>query len=243
MVLAVPNSMATTFVELHSWMILIPSPKGEGFTDPLTGTLKKSRTTMGDWGVLDQAAALDYMITKYPDLPAHTIGHSLGGFCIPFHKNADRIVEHTAVNSGPAYLFAHPLFFIWKAFALWYLIGPITSLAFGYLPGRRIGLNADIPSSVYWQWRRWCINEQFHQIDWGTKLPQPDLERFTGKLKIISADDDYTIPSKRAKELKRFFPRAQAAFSTISPEKYGGGPIGHIAIFSKRNRDAWTELL
>ena len=205
--------------------------------------LRKSRTTMGDWGVKDQAAALDYMIATFPDLPVHTMGHSLGGFCIPFHENADRIVQHTAVNSGPAYILSHPLSFIWKAFALWYVIGPVSAFFFGYLPGKRIGLNADIPSSVYWQWSRWCTNEAFHKIDWGTKLPQPDLERFTGKLKLVGTIDDYTIPPARVRELKRFFPCAESEFSEIDPACYGGNPIGHIALFSKRNSAAWEALL
>ena len=39
MVFAVPNRMTATLVKLHKWMLRIPSPKGEGFTDPLTGTV------------------------------------------------------------------------------------------------------------------------------------------------------------------------------------------------------------
>lgn len=205
--------------------------------------LRKSKTTMADWGIKDQAAALDFVVENFPDLPIHTMGHSLGGFCVPFHANADKIVEHMGVNSGPAYLYAHPPSFIWKAFSLWYLVGPLAAYLFGYLPGKQIGLNADIPSTVYWQWRRWCINERFHEVDWGTRMPMPDLKRFKGKLRLISLADDFTIPSERVKELKRFFPAANSEFKLVDPADYGGGPIGHIAIFSKRNQAAWAALL
>ena len=43
MVFAVPDRVATSFVVFHPYSIIqptFPSPKGEGFTDPLSGTLK-----------------------------------------------------------------------------------------------------------------------------------------------------------------------------------------------------------
>ena len=43
-ILAIPDTVATSFVVLHRlidyYASLNPSPKGEGFTDPLSGTLK-----------------------------------------------------------------------------------------------------------------------------------------------------------------------------------------------------------
>lgn len=211
--------------------------------DMSASKLRSSRTTMADWGILDQPAALEYMLTQYPDLPAHTIGHSLGGFCIPFHENAGQIVKHTAVNSGPAYFWAHPWHFIAKAFALWYLIGPISAWLTGYLPGKRIGLNADIPSTVYWQWRKWCTRETFYEDDWGSEIAAPDLSRFQGEFRIIATADDYVIPAKRVWELQRYFPNVTARKTLIDPRDYGMKELGHISIFSKRNSAVWTALL
>ena len=43
-IFAVPDRVATSFVIFHDYSIIqptYPSPKGEGFTDPLSGTLKR----------------------------------------------------------------------------------------------------------------------------------------------------------------------------------------------------------
>ena len=45
MIFAVPDRMAAALVTLHPRMLRILSPKGEGFTDPLSGTLKGTDTT------------------------------------------------------------------------------------------------------------------------------------------------------------------------------------------------------
>ena len=51
MVFAVPNRMTATLVKLHKWMLRIPSPKGEGFTDPLTGTVNAPPAKAGGFGL------------------------------------------------------------------------------------------------------------------------------------------------------------------------------------------------
>lgn len=205
--------------------------------------IRASKTTMADWGIRDQSAALDYAVATFPDLEIHTVGHSLGGFCIPFHKNADKIKTHTGVNSGLAYWPTHPWHFMPQIIFFWFIFGPLATLVLGYLPGRILGMKTNLPPQVYWQWRRWCINPDLHKIDWGTLTPMPDLDRFTGKLNIFASADDGMIPSSRVFILDRFFPQAEVQKQLLKPEDFGLNTIGHIQIFSERSKAVWPALI
>ncbi|MDJ0613546.1 MAG: alpha/beta hydrolase [Rhizobiaceae bacterium] len=205
--------------------------------------IRASKTKMADWGITDQSAALDYALENFPDLPIHTIGHSLGGFCLPFHKNADKVVSHTTVNSGLAYWPTHPWSFTLQVIMFWFVLGPLAVKILGYLPGILLGMKTNLPPNVYWQWRKWCTNPDLHEVEWGKELPQPDLQRFKGKLIIIGTKDDKTIPPARVFILDRFFPAAEVDKRLIEPAKLGLKSVGHIAIFSKHNAAAWPEII
>ena len=205
--------------------------------------IRNSRVTMSDWGVLDQSAALDYVVREFPNLEIHTIGHSLGGFCIPFHKNASRIKSHTGINSGLAYWPTHPWHFMPQIMLFWFIIGPLLTKLLGYMPGFLLGMKNNLPSGVYWQWRRWCTNEKLHEIDWGSTMPKPDLTRFKGDLIILGASDDAIIPWNRVKILDRFFPEAKSVTKLrLKPSDYKLKAIGHIAFFSASKKPVWEAL-
>jgi len=211
--------------------------------DVTNAQIRASKTTMADWGIKDQSAALDYAIDQYPDLQVHTLGHSLGGFCVPFHKNADKIVTHTTVNSGLAYWPTHPWSYTIQVIMFWFVLGPLAVKVLGYLPGILLGMKSNLPPNVYWQWRKWCTNPHLHQIEWGKELPMPELKKFNGKLTIIGTTDDNIIPPQRAFILDRFYPAAKIKKRLLDPANHGLKSAGHIAIFSKRCAALWPEII
>lgn len=210
---------------------------------PSAAQLRRSKTRMSDWGLLDQPAALEFMLDRFPKLPLHTVGHSLGGFCIPFHEKADRIVSHTAVNSGLAYWRDHPRHYMAQVMLFWFVLGPLSTLILGYMPGRLLGMKDGIPAGVFWQWRKWCTNEAFHAIEWGRGLPVPDLKKFAGQLKLVSCSDDVMIPTSRVKALSRFYPHARNTDALeLEPGAFGLSHIGHIQVFSKKCASVWPAI-
>ncbi|MEM9333027.1 MAG: alpha/beta fold hydrolase [Pseudomonadota bacterium] len=206
-------------------------------------SLRRSRSNMSDWGIRDQSAALDFALSQFPDLPVHTIGHSLGGMCLPYHQNADQIKSHVAINAGPAYWRNHPWHFLPQVVLFWFVLGPVATWLFGYMPGKLIGFNADLPANVYWQWRRWCSNPNFYEVDWGHEIKQPVFSRIKCEVQLIGTEDDVMIPPSQVQKLSKYFPEASIGYKTISPSKLGLKAIGHIGIFSPRNQLAWPELI
>jgi predicted alpha/beta hydrolase len=201
-----------------------------------------AKATMAVWGVNDQDAALGFLCGQYPDLPIEVIGHSMGGMFLAFHKNAARVRRLTAVASGPVHWTRHPVLFTPAVIAFWFVFGPLLTAIFGYMPGRRIGLGADVPAGVYWQWRRWCVTRGFHRIDWGRKLPQPDLASVRCPVRAIAVADDAMMPPAVVRELGQLYPFAQMENKVISPREAGCTRIGHLRVFSERCRAVWPII-
>lgn len=208
-----------------------------------TGPIKHAKATMAQWGVEDQSAALDYLCQRFPELPLEGIGHSIGGLFLAFHRKAHKMQRFTAIASGPAYWKRHPLTFMPSVIAFWFVVGPLLTKVLGYLPGRLIGLGADVPAGVYWQWRRWCITPHFHRQDWGEVLPMPDPASVQCQLSLVAISDDPMIPPDTVSRLATFYPMANTEYRIISPADAGTKAIGHIRVFSESCRTAWPKLI
>jgi predicted alpha/beta hydrolase len=208
------------------------------------GPLKDARSDMADWGLKDQSAALDLLISRYPALPVWVVGHSLGGMFASWHERADRVERVIAVAAGPAYFLNHPARFLPLVLLFWLVLGPVTTRLFGYLPGKHSGIGADLPARVFWQWRRWCLSKTFHQVDWGHSMPVPDFSRYKGEATLVAIADDVMIPPPRVRLLARYYPAAaRIEYREIEPESIGASGIGHLRVFSERCKAAWPQIM
>lgn len=212
------------------------------FGDSSGGSLRTSRATMAHWGAGDQSAAADFLLETYPDLPLWVIGHSLGGLFVPFFAQAERVERVIAVASGPAHWSHHPITFLPTALFFWWLAGPLSTLVLGYMPGLLLG-GADLPKGVFWQWRRWCLSKRFYRSEWGGALPEPRFDAVRCPVTLVSISDDVMVPPRAVAGLQHFYPNADVAHRTITPQSIGARQIGHIRLFSDRNAAAWPTIL
>jgi predicted alpha/beta hydrolase len=207
-----------------------------------TGPMLASRATMAQWGVIDQSAALDHLIALYPALPIIVIGHSLGGLFLQFHASIGRVARAVTVASGTAHWLGHPLHAMPAVAAFWWLIGPAATVLCGYLPGRHIGLGADAPAGVYWQWRRWCTSRGFYSGDFGRALPVPDPNVTLPPLTMFAISDDVFVTPSAVAGLERFYPGASIERVLITPASTGVKHIGHMGVFTQRCAGVWPLL-
>ena len=207
------------------------------------GPVKESRASMSDWGVHDQSAALDFLCARYPELPVWVVGHSLGGLCVPWHAQAQRVERVIAVAAGPAYVTRHPPRFLPMVLWFWFLGGPLLTALCGYLPGRVAGVGTDLPAGVYWQWRRWCTSRLFSRPDWGKAMPEPDLASVTAELCLVAISDDAMITPATVGRLADFYPAARTCYREITPQSIGVREIGHLRVFSEACKAAWPLLI
>ncbi len=208
----------------------------------LNATVAGSDARLSDWAIIDQVAALAFLSDRFPDLPPRIIGHSLGGQWLAFHEGISRVDRVAAVASGPGFWLDHPWPMRLRAAAFWWLLGPAAAGLAGYLPGRALGLGADLPAGVYWEWRKLCLRRGFHREEWGRAYPQPSLEAARFKLTLIPIADDMTIAPHMVRKLPAFYPHAQISEVLLDPGQLGLKAIGHGGAFKAHNKACWPLI-
>lgn len=207
------------------------------------GPLRRSPATMADWGLRDQAAALEALGRLVPGVPCWVIGHSLGGMWLGFHRAMAGVSRVVTVGSGLVHVPDHPVAFRMRAQAFWR--GPVPFLArrLGYLPGQRLGFGADLPLGVYEDWRRWCLTQGSYLSDVGRKLPVPDPRLVTADMRVVSISDDDWVPPAAVWRLMSLYPEATKRQMVLRPEVFGLRRIGHLGAFHRSNSVVWPALV
>lgn len=213
------------------------------FGASLRGPMQKSRATLADWGRLDQAAALAALLRLAPTLPVWVIGHSVGGLWFGWHPAMDRVDRAITLGAGLTHVSDHPAHYRWKARLFW--SAPVRALAglAGYLPGRAVGLGADLPRGVYEDWRRWCLTRGWHLSDVGRRLPLPDAQRVRCALRMIAVSDDALVPPDAVWRARSLYPEAMKEQKVLRPGDFGLASIGHIPPFHRKNAVLWPAIL
>lgn len=208
-----------------------------------TGDLRRSKATMVDWGLRDQAAAQRALETATGDAPLWVIGHSMGGFMMPFQPDVAKVERLITVASGPVHLSDHPWPYRAAALAFWYGPPAWATGLLRYLPARAMRIGHDLPGGVYRQWRRWCTSREFYLGDVGRDLPVPDWKAFRGTLKAVAIADDDMIPPACVWRGMQNFPEAHKRQLVVRPAEYGLSKIGHLGVFKPECAAVWPRLL
>ncbi len=203
-----------------------------------TGPVRHAKARMSDWGVSDANAARRKLRTLFPETPIWVLGHSLGAMTVPMQADTDDIARVVGVAGGPVHYSDHPWPYRAIALMFWFGLGPALTSVMGYLPGRAAGFGADLPGPAYWQWRRWCTSPDFFASDFGDLLPVPDW-RGTAPVRLISLADDDLIPRHCVERLGALYDRRNVTHTTLDPAQYGLRKVGHLGLFSRRNKALW----
>ncbi|WP_254428589.1 alpha/beta hydrolase family protein [Ruegeria atlantica] len=204
---------------------------------------RQSSTTISDWGIYDQEAARSFAVASFPSLPLWVIGHSLGAMCLPFQRNLDQIDRVIAVASGLVHFRDHPWPYQGLARLFWFGPLPVLTMLAGYMPGRVFRVGEDLPSGVYWQWRRWCTQRGFYGSEFGKQLPFPDWTGVQAPAKFVAVSDDVMTPPETVWRLMQCYPSAPKTQLVLRPGDFGLQKLGHINVFSEKSRDAWDQIV
>lgn len=232
------RSFATWMAQERNTAVLIYDYRD--FASSLRGSTRDSTATMADWGIIDQQVARDWLAARYPDLPLWVIGHSLGGFMFARQKRLDQIARIITVGSGEVHLSDHPWPYRAVATSFWWGHGPIMAGVMGYLPGRALGIGADIPLGVFRQWRKWCTTRGFTAMD--PTLPAPSLDGLTAPVRVVSLSDDNIGTHAAADRLASHLgPNVERL--RLRPQDAGLSKVGHIAAFARSAAPLWPLLV
>jgi predicted alpha/beta hydrolase len=233
---------ARWLAETHRAAVLIWDYRDFAASAATPAQTRRSPATMTDWGIHDAQAARAWLRAELPALPLWLIGHSLGALTVPFQRDPAGIDRLIAVAAGPVDVPDHPWPFRAHAWALWHLAGPLAVAALGYLPGRRLGLGADLPAGVFRQWKRWCTRPA--SLPGDPDLPGLARPGLRCPVRLVALSDDVMIPARCTWRLAEWLPEAGRIDRVlIDPAAHGLGQVGHIAPFAPRNRALWPAIL
>ena len=201
-------------------------------------SVRRSKVTMADWGFVDQPAARAALRARFQDLPLWVIGHSLGALTLPLQDNLDDITRVIAVASGLVHLDQHPWPYRAMARSFWFGHGAAMTAFAGYLP-RQAGLGADLPASVFRQWRLWCTSRNFYYDDPSLRLPQPNWPKDV-PVDMFGFSDDEICTDPAVEKLAQFY-QPCSTICRVAPKR--GRKIGHLSVFTRQNSDYWPILL
>jgi predicted alpha/beta hydrolase len=193
---------------------------------------------MYQWGQLDLDAVINWASDKYDKI--FLLGHSVAGQVFPYAENRNRISAAYFIASQSAYFGYWRGFEKIKTLLFWYLILPLATKFYGFLPGWTMGGNVSLPKGVAKEWRKWGISKSgFLKSDPKARDKFNDLHipiHF-----ICLADDSLFGPPEAVQALMHRYGNSKTSFQFIKPSDLKVKSIGHFGFFkSKHQEKLWS---
>lgn len=215
--------------------------RGTGRSRP--ADLRQCTVTMAEWIEDDNTAVTRWAAARFPGLPLLAVGHSVGGHAIALSSGSEALTAAVLVASHAGVTrtvrgAAERL----RVWCVMRVLGPILCTAFGYMPGRRIGLGEDLPRTVMLQWSRWTTLPGYFLDD-----PAMDAWRRMARVELPLlvlgfADDPWANPDAMD-ILLRPLVNARVDRRHLVPRDAGLRAIGHMGFFRKQCADrVWPQV-
>ncbi|MGQ5522788.1 alpha/beta hydrolase family protein [Chitinimonas sp. PSY-7] len=225
----------------QGWLAISFDYRGMG--DSRHGLLRELDIDVVGWAEHDCTAMLDWAVTQSQGRPLVWIGHSLGGQLVGLTPNINLVDHVITIAAGSGYWRENAAPLKRKAWLLWFGFAPLLTPAFGYFPGRRLGMVGDLPAKVMQQWRRWCLHCDYAIGVEGDAIRQRFAE-VNVPITAFSFSDDEMMSSRNITSLHGFYTNSRVQIQRIKPQDMGLGRIGHFGFFKTINRDTlWQPLI
>ena len=203
--------------------------------------LKGFKMSYLDWGTLDLAAAIDFLVQD--PIPLFMVGHSYGGQALGLAPNHAKVTAMYCFGTGAGWHGYMPFKEKMKVQVIWNIIFPPMVAVTGYLPWSKLNMGADLPIGVYQQWRKWCKNPTYFFADPEQHALIAQYAQVKTPIYAVSAlDDDWALPNSRHAFMQHYS-NAPMQFINISASDYGLKEIGHMGYFRKGAEKIWDEIL
>ncbi|HSN85584.1 MAG TPA: alpha/beta fold hydrolase, partial [Thermoanaerobaculia bacterium] len=225
------------FLAHRGFSVVTYDYRGIGGSRPKS--LARFRAGLWEWAEKDQAGAIDWVSQHLRPRRLLAIGHSVGGQIVGMADNNNKVDALLAVAAQDGYLGHWPRRAQPMLALRWYVMAPVVSRAFGYLPGW-LGIKEDLPGGVAREWARWCRQPGF--LFAGAEERRRGFERFDRPLLAYSFADDNYAPRPAVESLLSFYANAERSHRHIALREAGAESIGHFGFFRQRFQDSlWRE--
>ena len=230
------KKFAAYFADL-GYVVLTFDYYGIGNSGSETDVLKTNAYNLRNWGKNDQAAALAFAKTNYPENEIILLTHSIGGQIVGFNPNYKYIDKIVMVASQSGYYRYFAGLHSPKMWLFWNLLIPVLTPLYGYFPSARIGLFANLPKNMAYEWARWGRKKNYMMHYYNPE------EYFFDKIKApifsLSFAGDTYAPKKTVDWLTAQFKNGK--ISRYHYQEKGLQPL-HFGYFKEKFKDLlWSK--
>lgn len=211
-----------------------------GIGDSLEGNIRHQSIRMREWGELDTAGMIDYVVATFPQHRLLLVGHSAGGQLVGLADNNVKVTAVLAVSaqSGNWRLWPSPQ--KWLLAGLWHGVMPGLVGLCSYFPSKRLGLGENLPAGAAREWARWCSHPDYMVDDSGQPL-RKYFDQYPGAIRAYIISDDWMAPRPAVEALMKFYRGARVELRDLTPADIKGKPIGHFGFFRDICQASWKE--
>ena len=211
----------------QGWRVTTFDYRGHGAS--LKGRPAAARANLFDWAS-DYEAVAAHARAQLPGRPLYLMGHSLGAQLPGLFARPGQVDGLLAVAAGSGYLRHIAPRARRMAPLLWYGVLPLSTLACGYFPGRRLRTIGDLPAGVAWQWRRWCLHPRYSAGAEGERAER-GYAQVRYPITALSMTDDEMMTLAGTEALLALYSGAPRHIERLGPQDAGGRHIGHMGFF------------
>jgi len=204
-------------------------------------SLRSFDTSLTNWATNDIESVLLFVKQQHPKANIHYIGHSIGGQILGL-VSSNHLIKNVLLVASQS---GHTRF--WKGIPKfkmlfnWYVMFPVLSNLFGYLPSKKITGMEDLPKSMALDFARWGRHRDylFHYKN----EEELFFDQLTGYLTAYSCPNDEFAPKGAVDWLAQKYTQMQLSRKHLDPKNYNEAEIGHFDFFkSKFQQSIWQEF-
>jgi predicted alpha/beta hydrolase len=226
------------FLAENGYEVLTFDFRGTGSSAP--AKLKNYNVDLMDWAN-DLGSALEYLRTRNQGLKLTFIGHSISSQLVGFVSQNKYIDKMIFLASSTGY-WKEGKSDRWKNLFLLSVVMPFSIFVWGFTNAKFFGQGENYPKGVSLQWRRWCFNPRYLEIDQNESNNY--FSQYTNPLLSLYFADDTIANEVTAQRLISLYPDAKKLLIKISPQDFKAKKIGHSGFLSRKFRDSlWPEIL
>lgn len=205
------------------------------------GPLQDERADVLTWARQDCAAALAAAGARWPGVPLHWLGHSLGAQIVGLVPGHERLAGVLSVAAGSGYWRLNAPRVRLMVWWLWWVVAPLALRLCGYFPGRKLRKVGDLPAGVMAQWRRWCLHPDY--VGGESDAVRAELARVQLPLTVLSMNDDELMTWEGTRSLFGLYRNARIEYRRVAPADHGLQRIGHFGFFRDKMRDSLWPIV
>ena len=212
-----------------------------GIGKSLTGNIKKHKEFLHDWGNQNLEIIIKYSIENFPNHKKVVLGHSIGGQLIGLAPSSVHLDKIILVSAQSGFWGFWKGFNKVKMFLNWYLLFPVLTSFFGYMPSKRFSKMENLPKNVVNEWSKWCRNPDY--LFGYFSDDELVFSKIRCNLLSISVADDFFAPEQSVDWLTNQYQNTKLTRKHLFPADFDVSKIGHFDLFKTKFKESFWKFL